>query len=277
MMKTLETKLTELLALLKKLESVVVAYSGGVDSAFLAAAAQRALGGRAIAVTAVSESFTGQEKSEAILVAQQIGIKHLLLPTAELLCPEFTANTKDRCYFCKKVRLQALWDWGQKKGYDWVIEGSNADDLGDYRPGLRSVAELERVKSPLIEAGFRKAEIRELSRQWALPTWDKSSAACLVSRLAYGLPITAWRLRQIERAERLIKQYCPGQVRVRHHGELARIELEPVNIPLLTNPAVAGPLVKELNAIGFLYVTVDLLGYQTGSMDKVLKERGTTG
>jgi len=266
-MKETNRKIKQLNDILSGLGSVVVAFSGGVDSSFLAAAAMRAVGDKAIAVTAFSETLAQSEKSEAILIAKEIGIEHILLNISELGSPEFVENTVSRCYHCKKERFSVLADWAKKHHYNWVLEGSNADDLSDYRPGIKAVEELQMTRSPLLEVGLTKSEIREISKQWNLPTWDKLSAACLSSRIAYGICVTAERLKQIERAEELVKKFCSGQVRVRHHGNIARIEVEPANIGLITTPKIAKMLELGLKEMGFTYVTVDLAGYRMGSMN----------
>lgn len=260
-------KINKLTDLLRGFGSIVVAFSGGVDSSFLAAAAVRAVGDKAIAVTAFSETLAESEKEEAVQIAKEIGIQHVLLNISELNSPEFVENTVNRCYHCKKERFSVLTDWAKEHHYSWVLEGSNADDVSDYRPGIKAVEELESVRSPLLEVGLTKSEIREISKQWNLPTWDKLSAACLSSRVAYGIPVTAERLKQIESAEELVKQFCTGQVRVRHHGNIARIEVAPENIKLITTPQIAKILDKGLKEIGFTYVTVDLVGYRMGSMN----------
>jgi len=266
-MKETERKIKQLNDVLSSFGSIVVAFSGGVDSSFLAAAAVRALGDKAIAVTAFSETLAESEKNEAILIAKEIGIAHVLLDISELNSPEFVENTVNRCYYCKKERFSVLADWAKENGYNWVLEGSNADDLSDYRPGMKAVDELKTTRSPLLEVGLTKSEIREISKQWNLPTWDKLSAACLSSRVAYGISVTAERLKQIERAEELVKKFCSGQVRVRHHGDIARIEVSPENIGLITTPEIAKVLDLGLKEIGFTYVTVDLAGYKMGSMN----------
>lgn len=262
-------KLAQLKDLLSGLESIVVAFSGGVDSSFLAAAAVRALGEKAIAVTAYSETLPDSEKKEAVEIAKKIGIQHMLLNISELNSPDFVANNNQRCYYCKQERFSALVKWAKNNHYNWVLDGSNMDDLSDYRPGIKAVNELEYVRSPLIEVGLTKEEIREASKEWNLPTWNKLSAACLSSRVVYGLSITAERLKQIENAEALVKKFCPGQVRVRHHGDIARIEVSPEYIAVISAPDVARQLEKGLKKIGFTYVTVDLSGYRSGSMNEV--------
>jgi uncharacterized protein len=263
-------KLQKLNALLAELGSAVVGFSGGADSAFLAAAAHRVLGERTAAVTCYSATLPESERLEAAVVARQIGIRHVLLAQNELDSDDFARNDADRCYYCKKGRFSALAAWASVNGYRWVLEGANADDSGDYRPGLRALGELAVVRSPLLEVGFTKAEIRELSRQWGLPTWNKPSAACLSSRVAYGQPVTAAKLGQIEQAEAVVKRYCQGQIRVRHHGDIARIEVDPGEIARLAGPEAAGEIAAALRALGFAYITVDLAGYRTGSMNQVL-------
>lgn len=270
-MKT-EDKLQKLEEIFRSLEKTVVAFSGGVDSTFLAAAAVRALGKEnVLAVTAVSATLTDDEKAEAAKLAERIGVQHVLIETDEFSDALFTANSAERCYFCKKIRFDALVKWAAERGYLWIVEGSNMDDDNDYRPGSRAVAELPSVRSPLKEAGLTKAEIREVSKRWNLPTWEKPSAACLASRIEYGLPLTPERLKQVEEAEKFIRPLCKGQLRVRHHGSLARIEVEPEWIPKLSEPEIAQLISEKLKTLGFHHVVLDLSGYRMGSLNEDLK------
>ena len=263
----LDNKLDKLKDILKSLDSVVIAFSGGVDSTLLSKVAYEVLGDKSLAVTAKSETYTKSELEDAIELAKKIGIKHEVIETSELDIPEFSHNPVDRCYYCKKELLTKLKEFAKSNGFKNVVDGANVDDVGDYRPGMRAVAELN-VRSPLKEAQLTKAEIRELSKHYGLPSWDKPSAACLASRFPYGTEITAERLDTVGDAEAFIKSFGIIQLRVRYHDQIARIEVSEKDMEnLLKN---RDQIVKKLKEFGFSYVTMDLQGYRTGSMNEVL-------
>lgn len=268
----IQAKLDNLMQLMSSLSSAVIGFSGGVDSTFLSAVAQRSLAEKAVAITACSATLPASEREEAAQLALQIGIQHVLLPIDELESADFVSNNGRRCYYCKQTRFGALRKWADEHSYKWVLDGSNVDDCSDYRPGMKALEELEGVRSPLLEAALTKADIREISKEWGLPTWNKPSAACLSSRVAYGLEITNERLGQIEQAESVVKAFCTGQVRVRHHGNLARIEVSPKDIPTLAVPEHAEHIYRELKKLGFTYVTLDLAGYRMGSMNELINK-----
>ena len=260
-------KLNQMNDIFQTLEKCVVAFSGGVDSTFLLAAAVRSLGAEnVIAVTAVSATLTDEEKAEALGFGKAIGVEHVLLETDEFNDSAFTANDPLRCYHCKKIRFQALVDWAATRGFFWVVEGSNVDDSDDYRPGQTAVAELDAVRSPLKEAGLTKAEIRESSKHWKLSTAGKLSNACLATRLEYGLEITPERLKQVDEAEQFLRPMIKGQLRLRHHGDTARIEVPPEYIPVLAENAQQ--IDEKLKSLGFNHVALDLSGYKMGSMNQ---------
>ena len=271
-MNNTDEKLTKLYHLLQDIKSVVVAFSGGVDSTFLLAAAKKMLNDNVVAITACSDSTSADEQSDALYLAKTLGVRHMLVAATEMDSQEFIANTSQRCYFCKKERFTALAKWATEHDFNWVVEGTHADDSNDFRPGMRAIAEIATIKSPLVAVGFTKDEIRRISKQWGLPTWDKPSAACLVSRLAYGLPITSERLKQVDKAEQLVRSFCSGQVRVRHHGDLARLEVAAQDIPILVKPDISLQISQGLKELGFTFVTLDLEGYRTGSMNEALDE-----
>ncbi len=268
----LEEKRQKLNEILQPLGKVVVAFSAGVDSTFLLAAAVRSLGAEnVVAATAVSATLTEEERVEALALGKLLGVEHALLETDEFNNLTFTANDPLRCYYCKKIRFQALVEWAAARGFSWVVEGSNVDDSGDYRPGQRAVAELDAVRSPLKEAGLTKAEIREVSKQWKLSTAEKMSNACLATRLEYGLQITPERLKQVDEAEKFIRPMIQGQLRVRHHGTLARIEVESTCLAGLAELETARKIEENLKGLGFDHVALDLSGYKMGSMNKGLE------
>lgn len=263
-------KQQQLIKLLQSYKSVVIAFSGGVDSSVLAKACQLALGNKAIAITAVSELMTTDEITEAEQLAKQIGIRHQLFSIDDLADKKFTANDKMRCYHCHINRFKILEEFCQKHNYQYLLEGSNEDDKDDYRPGMIALQEFTLTKSPFLELHITKAEIRQMAKNWNLPVWNKPSSACLASRLIYGLEITPQRLAQVAKAEALLHQYVQGQSRIRHHGDLARIEIEETQIDKLLVPQVKNKLINELKNLGFNFITIDLSGYKKGDNNLAL-------
>jgi pyridinium-3,5-biscarboxylic acid mononucleotide sulfurtransferase len=260
-----QSKLALASALVRELESVVVAYSGGVDSTLVLKIALDALGQRAVAVTAVSASLPAGELAAAEAVARGLGIQLTKLETNEIDDADYRANTEARCYFCKRDVYGALLRFARQQGIGHVVDGLNLDDLADRRPG-RKAAQEAGVRSPLAEVGLSKAEVRELSRVFSLPTWDKPSMACLSSRIPYGRAVTRQALAQIDRAEQVLRGVGLRQVRVRHHDKLARIEVEPTEFSTLLVHRES--IVRALRDLGYDYVTLDLLGYRTGSLNE---------
>jgi uncharacterized protein len=254
---------------LSALGSVVVAYSGGVDSAYLACVAHRVLGNRAWAVTADSASYPQHHRSLAMRVAEAFGLQHEILRTDELAQPEYRANPANRCYFCKRELYTLLTRLAAQRGAV-VIDGNNADDRGDYRPGRQAAREFG-VRSPLDEVNLAKDEIRELSRRAGLPTWDEPASACLSSRIPYHSEVTADKLRTIERAELALRRLGFRVCRVRHHDDLARVEIGRDELARALAPEVTEAIVREVKAAGYSHVTIDPQGYRTGSLNEGLR------
>jgi len=266
-----EKQLDGLKSLVKGLESVVVAFSGGVDSTLLAKVCSDVLGEKAIAVTAVSETYPEFELNEAKRVAKEIGIGHKILRTNELSVENFAKNPANRCYFCKTELFSKLRDVAKEVDFKNIADGSNLDDTGDFRPGLKAAMELG-SRGPLREAGLTKKDVREMSKFLGLSTWDKPAFACLSSRIPYGQKITVDKLDMVIKAEDFLREAGFKSFRVRHHDTIARIEVPLIDIARVMDSDVRSAVVKKLKSIGFTYVTIDLEGLRSGSMNEVLAD-----
>jgi uncharacterized protein len=262
-------KYEHLKEILAGMGSVLVAFSGGTDSTLVLKVAYDVLGDKAIAMTAVSASLPASERLEAVQIASQIGAQHILVESDETTDPEYLANTPERCFFCKKETYGKLSDYAKQHGVQVIVDGTNADDTGDYRPGRKAAGEFH-VRSPLLEAGISKAEVRQLSKDLGLPNWDKPASACLSSRIPYGMPITLTVLSQVERAEGVLRELGLRQFRVRHHGPVARIEAETSDFSHLIEHR--NEVVSALKALGYTYVSLDLAGFRSGSLNDVINK-----
>jgi uncharacterized protein len=267
----IDAKRDALLAALRGLESCAVAFSGGVDSAVVAQAAHLSLGARAVAVTGASDSLASGELEGAQALARQIGIRHLVIPTHELESADYVRNAPDRCFHCKTELYSQLASLLPELGVQAIVNGANADDLGDYRPGMTAAAN-HRIVSPLADCGLSKAEVRQLAAHWGLSVADKPATPCLSSRIAYGEEVTPERLAMIDRAEQCLRRLSLVEFRVRFHkGDLARIEVPLAELPRLVEANVRQSLVRELRELGFKFVTLDLEGFRSGSLNQLVQ------
>ncbi len=272
----ISAKRNHLRKIIKDMGSVLIAYSGGVDSTYLLAEAKDVLGDHVLSVTALSETYSKSEYQQAKEIARKLDIRHMTIDTKELDYPYFSSNPINRCYFCKKELFTGLKAIAQRNHIPYIADGTNAEDTNDFRPGLKALSELG-IRSPLKEAGLTKSEIRHLSKKLDLQTWDKPAVACLGSRFPYGSTITKEKLKMIEQAETFLHSLGIKQLRIRHYENMARIEVLPEELPRLIAIENRKKIVERLKQIGYHYITVDLEGYRTGSMNEILSksERNT--